>query len=112
MGSPAFVERLAQRCLDGGEKMPCKEAFAGGAPMYSRTCETISSAIRGRRLIVVYGSTEAEPISLIESDTKLQLERDARKAGKSLVGHCVGMPVTRGSVAIIKTCDGKLHVHQ
>ena len=45
---------------------------------------------------LLYGSTEAEPISTVSAEEKMELE------GTQCVGHCVGRPVFKGSVKVIK----------
>ncbi len=49
----------------------------------------------------MYGSTEAEPVSMISGHEKVPLETE------EAVGHCVGQPVFKGSVKVIKILDGK-----
>ena len=50
---------------------------------------------------LLYGSTEAEPINTISAKEKMELE------GIQCVGHCVGRPVFKGSVKVIKILDGE-----
>ena len=53
--------------------------------------------------IVLYGSTEVEPISFIRATEKLQLEETKPD------GMCVGEPVVDNSVKVISLLDGKLN---
>ena len=60
------------------------------------------SAIPGGEVIVLYGSTEAEPISAIWADEKLQLE------GEKSEGLCVGKPVFDNSTKVIQLLKGMI----
>lgn len=73
----------------------------GGAPIYKGLFRKIASVTPERKSIVMYGSTEAEPISLILGREKVALETE------DAVGHCVGQPVFKGSVKVIKILDSK-----
>ncbi len=72
----------------------------GGAPIYKGVFRKIASVTPGRKAAVIYGSTEAEPVSVVFAQEKMALE------GEDSVGHCVGQPVFKGSVKIIKILDG------
>lgn len=73
-GSPAFVERLALHALKQNITFPVRYTGVGGAPVFRGTLRTVSSATPNRKTVVIYGSTEAEPISMIFAAEKMELE--------------------------------------
>ena len=99
MGSPAFVEKVAVYALKNNTILPLKYTGVGGAPVYRRTLRTISSVTPDRKTLVIYGSTEAEPISMIFAEEKMELESFQPD------GLCVGKPVFKGSVKVV-------HIHK
>lgn len=98
-GSPAFVEKLAAHAQKNNTTLPVKYSGVGGAPVYRGTLRTISSVTPERRTVVIYGSTEAEPISMIFAEEKQKLELACPD------GLCVGKPVMKGSVKVIRIRD-------
>ena len=89
LGSPAFVSKVAQYAADNNMMMPVLHSVVGGAPVFKKTFQTIASTTKERRAALVYGSTEAEPISWIFAEEKLWVEKD------DSIGLCVGKPVLR-----------------
>ena len=96
IGSPAFVSKVAQYAANNNTMMPVLFSGAGGAPVFKKTFQTIAATTKERRAALVYGSTEAEPISLIFAEEKSQVEKD------DSIGLCVGKPVFEDSVKVIK----------
>ena len=72
----------------------------GGAPVFRGALRTILSVTPEKRCAVLYGSTEAEPISAIYATEKLELESSQPD------GLCVGRPVLKGSTKVIKILKG------
>ncbi|XP_064406005.1 olefin beta-lactone synthetase-like [Halichondria panicea] len=99
-GSPAFVEKIANYAIKQNISLPVQYTAVGGAPIYKGVFRKIASVTPGRKAAVIYGSTEAEPVSVVFAQEKMALE------GEDSVGHCVGQPVFKGSVKIIKILDG------
>ena len=64
------------------------------------TVRSIAGTIKDKKLGIIYGSTEAEPISLITAKEKMVLEESKSE------GLCVGKPAVEGSVKIIPESDG------
>ena len=90
--SPAFFERL----LSAARRLALPRAFTGGAPVLPPLARRLDEGIEGLAY-VVYGSTEAEPISLI---TARDLRRAAAESGRE--GICVGVPVAEIRVKIAR----------
>ncbi len=99
VGSPALYDRL----LEGAREAAGKESekgrvrlgmleklYTGGAPVFPRLLHELRAAMPQGRVIVVYGSTEAEPISHLDWDDASASDLAAMYAGKGLL---VGRPV-------------------
>ena len=100
-GSPAFAHKLACHVSELRTNLPLSTCNLGGAPVYRGILRTIVSVTPGKKVLVVYGSTEAEPVSAIFAEEKMELE-----AGKP-DGHCVGRAVFDGSARVIGILSGR-----
>jgi acyl-CoA synthetase (AMP-forming)/AMP-acid ligase II len=66
VASPALLERLADYCLDKGEKIPSfLFIFSGGAPVFPSLLDKLQKVAPSASVFAAYGSTEAEPIAHI-----------------------------------------------
>lgn len=81
--------------------LPVKYTALGGAPVFRDTLRKIVSVTPEKRTLVMYGSTEAEPISVIFAEEKMKLELSGPD------GLCVGKPVFRGTVKVIRILEGE-----
>ncbi len=72
----------------------------GGAPVFRGCLRTVSSTTPDKKTVVLYGSTEAEPISMIFAKEKMEAEASLPD------GLCVGKPVFKGSVKVIQILSG------
>ncbi len=72
IGSPAFYEKLADYLLKNKLALPIKRIFTGGAPVYNRMACKLKEAFPETEIEIVYGCTEAEPVSgiLLEKTLK------------------------------------------
>jgi len=85
VSSPYFAIRVAAYCTEKGIELPeLKKVFTGGAPVFPNEASILSKGFLSAEVSVVYGSTEAEPISMISVDA-LKNEDPERKNGL-----CVG----------------------
>ncbi|HEX6368883.1 MAG TPA: AMP-binding protein [Longimicrobium sp.] len=100
-GSPAFYERLARWCADGGERIPLRALFTGGAPVLPPLARLLAETVEGEAG-VVYGSSEAEPIAGIGAREMLA----AMEGGPPPDGICVGRPVPSVEVKLLRPEDG------
>ena len=67
--SPYFIKQLADYCIRAKANLSSIEkVFTGGAPVFRGDAKTISKAFSSASIYIVYGSTEAEPISVISAD--------------------------------------------
>ncbi|MBL7946160.1 MAG: AMP-binding protein [Flavobacteriales bacterium] len=96
--SPIHAHMLADHVLRTGSHLTAlKKLFTGGGPVFPGEAQRIVRAFPDARCTIVYGSTEAEPISSINA---------AELVGEvSDEGLCVGRVFHRASVRIIPIAD-------
>ncbi len=100
-GSPAFYEKLATWCRERHQRLEVRALFTGGAPVLPPLARLLTETVTGE-VNVVYGSTEAEPISGIDARAMLAgMERGGD-------GLCVGSPVDRIRVRLIRPFDAPI----
>lgn len=105
VASPFFIKTLSQYVIQTGSKLPSvKNVFTGGAPVFPNEALIYKSAFPQTHFQIVYGSTEAEPISSIDGDELVKHNIHDEK------GLCVGMPDRSATVRIIKIIDGNISV--
>jgi acyl-CoA synthetase (AMP-forming)/AMP-acid ligase II len=93
-GAPAFLRRIARHALQTGDTMPLvRRVVAGGAPVSRTLCAELSTAFPSAETMIVYGSSEAEPISLVSGDEVL---------GSDGEGVLVGRPVEELEVELVQ----------
>ncbi|HET6992904.1 MAG TPA: AMP-binding protein, partial [Bacteroidia bacterium] len=101
IASPFFVREISKHVLENKISIPqLKKIFTGGAPVFPGEATIYNKAFPDAKVQVVYGSTEAEPISsidvkeLVESSDKILEE-----------GLNVGKPDKSASIKIIKITE-------
>ena len=98
-GSPALYARLLQGAESGETGLGTLEKlYTGGAPVFPPLLQELRSAMPRGRVIVVYGSTEAEPIAHLDWDEAEPADLEAMYAGKGLL---VGRPVRQIELRIL-----------
>lgn len=75
IASPFFIKKLALEALASGKKNQLQKIFTGGAPVFPAEAEIYLKGFPDAETEIVYGSTEAEPISSIGAK-RLIAERD------------------------------------
>ena len=107
VGSPALYARLLQGARAAPDAQEASgesslgtitKLYTGGAPVFPPLLHELQSALPQGRVIVVYGSTEAEPISHMDWNAVEPADLDAMDAGKGLL---VGRPVNRIELRIL-----------
>jgi acyl-CoA synthetase (AMP-forming)/AMP-acid ligase II len=99
--SPFFIKVLAAHVKSlSANTVQLEKIFTGGAPVFPAEAQLYNEAFPTTRIEVVYGSTEAEPISSI--DTKALVLEKERMLEKGLK---VGMPYHKISIKIIGITD-------
>ena len=101
LGSPYFLNKIALHCSENKVKFTADYAVVGGAPVYRKILKNFKGLCPDDRCFTVYGCTEIEPISYIQSKERCKVEDDKSD------GHCVGKPAFEGSVKIIRILTGE-----
>ncbi|MBA2669984.1 MAG: AMP-binding protein, partial [Gemmatimonadetes bacterium] len=104
-GSPAFYERLVGEAERTGQPLPFRSLWTGGAPVFPPLADRLARSVAGEAH-VVYGSTEAEPISGITAREMVTRTR----AGGALAGLCAGAPVPRIELRVIRPHDSPVEL--
>ncbi len=99
-GAPVFIERLATHAATGTRLPRLRRVVIGGAPVSRRLCALVQQGFPGAEGIVVYGSTEAEPVSVIGIDEVLSTAGD---------GYLVGRPIASADVELLTLPDVVAH---
>lgn len=105
VASPFFVRKLAEFAIEGNiAASSLKKIFTGGAPVFPEEAALYQAAFPSAKIEIVYGSTEAEPISSVNAselvkDETLQLNK----------GLKVGIPYRKANVRIIKMKEEPLN---
>lgn len=103
--SPFFIKCLSQHLISNNIHLPgIKQLFTGGAPVFPAEAALYCKAFPNADVQIVYGSTEAEPISSL-SATLLQ-------RSESNNGLWVGIPYHKTEVKIIPISDGEITLQQ
>lgn len=95
--SPVFIRLLSEHLLAHRKTLATvKQVFTGGAPVFPDEAALYHRAFGNARIEIVYGSTEAEPISAIQA-------RELSSADDALMskGLPVGKPYRKAEVKII-----------
>lgn len=94
--SPFVVEQLARSPFPSKIPMRC---FTGGAPVFPSQAIIMKNGLPGSSVEIVYGSTEAEPISSISADELIAQKDQLQK------GLAVGKPYHGTQVLILPVKD-------
>ena len=101
VASPFFVKALSQYIIKNNTLLnTVNKVFTGGAPVFPNEAELYHEAFPNAKVEVVYGSTEAEPISSINVIALIQEKENLLKSGLA-----VGLPYHKTSVKIIEIRD-------
>lgn len=91
VASPAFLERLADYCARHYLALArLKRIYCGGGPVFPRLVEQLHQIAPAAEVVVVYGSTEAEPIARIALADVQPGDFEGTSNGRGLL---VGTPV-------------------
>lgn len=85
VSSPYFALRVADYCVQSNISIPSlRKVFTGGAPVFPDEAALLADGFPKAEVTVVYGSTEAEPISVISANLLRNEDLNREK------GLCVG----------------------
>jgi olefin beta-lactone synthetase len=104
VASPFFVKQLSKSVLEAKVQLPdLKKIFTGGAPVFSGEAALYQKAFPDAHIEIVYGSTEAEPISSILAGKLLE-----ESVNDFQQGLPVGIPYSKATVRIIDMNNGAI----
>ncbi|HEY9898640.1 MAG TPA: fatty acid CoA ligase family protein [Pantanalinema sp.] len=106
VGSPAYFAPIADHCLERGLWLPTVRAvFTGGGPVPPGLLGKLRRVLPNGSAFVGYGSTEAEPVALIEAAEACDETDALSEAGH---GTCVGRLAHGITARIIRRIDGPI----
>jgi acyl-CoA synthetase (AMP-forming)/AMP-acid ligase II len=101
--SPPFLRRLAGHAAGLG----LRRILTGGAPVSDDDLARWYAAFPGAEIVVVYGSTEAEPVAHVDGRERLAASREQPPAAP---GCCLGRPVPNVRVRIVGISSSPLRL--
>jgi acyl-CoA synthetase (AMP-forming)/AMP-acid ligase II len=105
-GSPSFYLRLADFCSERGLRLPSlRRIITGGAPVFPESARQLIEAFPDTRITIAYGSTEAEPISLIDAPDLISSASSHHGDGLP-----AGFPVSAIEVRCVAISEGPISV--
>jgi acyl-CoA synthetase (AMP-forming)/AMP-acid ligase II len=104
--SPAMLHRVSSFCVERGVVLPLRRMVTGGAPVTPAMIDAYSKAAPGSELMILYGSTEAEPMCHITGADTLALMREPDFARQE--GVCVGESVRDMPIRLVRITRGRL----
>ena len=100
LASPAFLERVADACLERDIRLDSLRRVAtGGAPVFPRLLDKLARIAPGADIVSVYGSTEAEPMAVLHCQDMREEDRSAMLSGKGLL---TGSPIPELTLRILR----------
>lgn len=102
--SPPFFDRLSDHLKQGATPPRLRRILTGGAPVSDRQLERWLESFPGTEIVVVYGSTEAEPVAHIGAQERLGLR--ASETSERPGGFCVGRLSPRVEGKLIRIEQG------
>lgn len=86
--SPPFFDRLAGHVARKKQSRPAlRRILSGGAPVSDEQLRSWQRSFPQAEILVVYGSTEAEPVAHIAAEERLEVRNSL---GPAFPGYCVG----------------------
>jgi acyl-CoA synthetase (AMP-forming)/AMP-acid ligase II len=102
--SPPFFDRIAEHLAVHPDTKPrLRRLLTGGAPVSDAQLRAWRKALPDPELLVVYGSTEAEPVAHCTAEERLAAVNDLRPRTP---GYCAGHPSERVRTKLIPIQDG------
>jgi olefin beta-lactone synthetase len=104
VASPALLTNLTAALEARGETLPALRLIAsGGAPVMPPLAAAVRRIAPNARILAVYGSTEAEPIAVLDAADVSPDDHAAMRAGAGLLA---GEPCAPGHLAVVATHSG------
>jgi acyl-CoA synthetase (AMP-forming)/AMP-acid ligase II len=108
--SPPFLDRLAEyQQGNPSQGKSLRRILTGGAPVTDRQLEAWRETWPATELIVVYGSTEAEPVGHIDAGERLALHP---AAGRKAAGYCIGKTSQLVRLRVVRIHNGPISLDE
>lgn len=109
-GSPAIWENVAEYCLKHNRKLPSlKSLMMFGAPVSSKLVAAFAKILVNGDTYTPYGATECLPVACLSGSEILNGPAKLSLTGK---GTCVGFPVAKSLIKIIRASQEKVENSQ
>lgn len=105
--SPPFFDRLAAELDRHTERPALRRILTGGAPVSDAQLRAWREILPDSEILVVYGSTEAEPVAHLAAGERLEAVNPHRPLTP---GFCAGRPTDRLGSKIIRIHDGPVEL--
>jgi acyl-CoA synthetase (AMP-forming)/AMP-acid ligase II len=102
--SPPFFDRLT---AIPGNPPALRRLLTGGAPVTDAQLLAWRRALPETEILVVYGSTEAEPVAHLSAEERLEAVNRERPRTP---GYCVGRPVERVKAKVVRIHEGPIEL--
>lgn len=103
-GGPAFLQALTDHARAQGQPVRAiRRLGIGGAPVGRMLCEAVREAFPNAEAVIIYGSTEAEPVASIDVDEVLRLHASGAAHG---LGYPAGWVHASTQVRLIRPHAG------
>lgn len=97
--SPPLIDRLQAALPAKSSPISLRRILVGGAPVSDQQLRRWRQSLPDTEIVVVYGSTEAEPVAHIGGEERLNLKSDVRPATP---GFCTGIPTPLLNAKVIR----------
>ena len=104
VASPAFLMRIEESARKRGTHLRISKIFTGGAPVFPRYLHALKRVALNAEITVVFGSTEAEPISHVSLSQISESDFENIRLGKGLL---VGKLSPHVSLKIVEDRTGE-----
>lgn len=106
--SPPFFDRLAAEVARRPAERPrLRRILTGGAPVSDAQLRTWRRIFPDTEILVVYGSTEAEPVAHLAAEERLAAENPDRPRAS---GFCAGRPSERVRAKTVRIHPGPIEI--
>jgi acyl-CoA synthetase (AMP-forming)/AMP-acid ligase II len=106
--SPPFFDRLAAEVTrHHGEQPALRRILTGGAPVSDAQLRAWRRVFPGTEILVVYGSTEAEPVAHLTAEERLEAVNPDRPRTP---GFCAGRPTGRVRARVVRIHSGPIEL--
>ncbi len=115
ISSPFFIKKLSEYVISQNLKLPfITKIFTGGSPVFAQEAHIYTKAFPNTHIEIVYGSTEAEPISsalakdIVNFSVDFSENQDKKSYQKGLF---VGKIDPNTNLKIIKINENAINIH-